>query len=621
MQKRLGFWLPWLTLAAILVYFAAQAVLTIQGLDGWYTRPPLWDQASHALDAIHFAEALRTFSLSKFFLQLHHSAMWPPVIPLLQTPFLLVFGENYVHVRNWIAWSSLPTLLLVAAVGWRSHRRFGLLVGAWAAALLAVSPMFLEFCLQEMFEVPGIGLSMLTLFCYLSFLQTENVRYWRATCLAGIVLFFAKFNYAVAFMLPIVVCEFFRLASFRRQIFMGLWCFVRDTRWRSPFTLFVLGYILFLFLVQLAGGLRFTLFGQNITLMRAFGNPVYLLIAVVFIRNLIVNRELLKRYALNIWRADEPLHSLLRFDVLPAAVWLLYPPFFSTFFIFMFSEKTRHSSFFSLETLTFYPGSWLSDYMRNPMLGVLTLGSLFGMLYFWKKLPLISRFLVGLATFNFLMTIFHPNYQNRYLLTTAPLLLLVSGLALAHVLEKLLQKQGSRFDPLVIRLAPFLALALLLAFPPQRDRLQAVFNQFSHEPEMEAVFAAVCREAAKVERNTFVGFSTYVAPASIALRCYQDIPSMRRSQMPTAIISHGFHGERSAQKILDSRRIDQIFVVDYSLYAIDVGRQQEPELIGPIRELLPQHPAYEAIPLLDQGQGGLKITLYRLKEKAELSGF
>lgn len=615
MQKRLGIWLPWLTLAALLVYFTAQAVFTIQGHDGWYTRPPLWDQASHALDAIHFAEALRTVDLQKFLVQLHNSGMWPPVIPLLQAPFLLLFGETYGQVRDWIAWSAVPTILMVAAVGWRSHRRFGLLVGAWAATLLAVSPMFLEFCQQEMLEVPGIFLCMVTLFCYLSFLQTSETRYWKATCLSGIILFFAKFNYAVAIMLPIVVCEFCRLPLFRWQIFSAVWAFVRGTRWRSPFSLFVLGYIFLLFLVEFSGGLHFTAFGRNVTIKRVFGNPIYILLGIILIRNLLFNRAQLKSYALHIWRADEPVRSLLRFDILPAAGWMLYPPFFTTFFIFMFSEKTRLSPFFSLETFTFYPGSWLNDYAPHPLLGIVTLGSVFALLFFWRKLPLISRFLLALTLFNFFMTVSHPNYQTRYLLTTAPLILLVSGLGLAHALEYGLQKWGSRLDPLLVRLAPVMALLLFLFFPPPKAYLQDVFNKFSHDEKMEEVFAQICREAAKVERNTFVGFSTYMAPASIALRCYQDIPSMRRSQMPTAIISHGFHGERSAEVILDSGRIDQYFEVDYSRYAIDVGRQQEPDLIGPMRKLLPEHKSYESFVLLDQGEGGLKITVYRHKSR------
>ncbi len=613
MRKQLGSWIPYLAVAALLVYFMTQSVLMLQSFEGWYTRPPLWDQASHVLDAIHFSQAFRTFSLQKFFVQLHNSSMWPPVIPLLQAPFLLIFGESFINVRNWIAWSSIPAVLMVAAVGWRSHRRFGLFVGAWAAALIAVSPMFLEFCLQEMMEVPGIMLSMLTLYFYLSFLQSNKPQHWRATCLSGIVLFFAKFNYAVAVMLPIVVCEFCRLASFRWQIFSAVWAFVRDTRWRSSFTIFVLAYVLFLFGVHLSGGLHFKLFGRNVTLVRAFGNPVYILLIILLVRNLIVNRPLIKYYAQSIWQADEPVRSLLRFVFLPAAAWMLYPPFFSTFFIFIFSEKTRHSSFFSMETLTFYPGAWLEVYAPHPLIGVFTLGSLFVLAYFWRKLPLATRFLLGMTLFNLFLTITHPNYQTRYLLTTAPLIFLVSGLAIAHGLEFLLLRSSSRVDAYLLRLAPLLTLAIFIGFPPPRGYLLDVFNKFSHETAMEAVFAAVCQEAAKVERNTFVGFSTFVAPASIALRCYQDIPEMRRSQMPTAIISHGFHGEKSAKAILESRRIEQYFVVDYSGYPIQVGREQEPHLIGPMRELLPQNPDYESFELLDQSPTGLKITVYRLK--------
>lgn len=600
--------LGWL-IAAVILYFLTQTILTIVGLDGWLTLPPLWDQASHALDAIHFSQAFRDLSPSKFLVQLHNSAMWPPVIPLLQAPFLMIFGENFGVVRSWVAWSAIPAVLSVFAVGVISHRRFGWLVGALGATLLAVSPYFLEFCLQEMMEVPGTFFFMLTLFFYIRYLNDGKARDWQLTCLSGIVLFFCKFNYAVMVMLPIMVCEFCYKPAFRAMIGQALGRFRRDVRWRSPFTIFVFAYIAFLVYVQKVG-IHFEIGGQRVMIERALGNPTYFLIALLIIRNAIVNRPLLKDYIREIWTADEPIRSFLRFCVLPALVWLSYPAFFTTFFIFMFSEKTRQSSFWSMETLTYYPGAFLERYSAHPLIGILTLAALVVLLAFWKKLPRVSRFLVAITTFNFLLTITHPNYQARYLLTTVPILFLLLGLAIAHGLEALTKTSGTRFDKVWNALAPLAAILLFLAFPPSREELQKALISYTHPEKVNEVFAAICDEVKNAETNTIVGFSNYIAPASIALECYKRYPDMPREQMPTTMTRFGFHGETSGRRIVESMRIKQFFIVDYSQVGFDVGRLQETYLLDEAKTALDTTGSYRGKLVIDQGEAGYRVQVY-----------
>lgn len=603
--------LGWL-IAAVILYFLAQTILTIVGLNGWMTLPPLWDQASHALDAIHFSQAFRTLSPSKFLVQLNNSAMWPPVIPLLQAPFLAIFGETFGVVRSWVAWSAIPAVLSVFVVGAISHRRFGWLVGAIGASLLAVSPYFLEFCLQEMMEVPGTFFCMITLFFYIRYLNGGKARDWKWTCLSGIILFFCKFNYAVMIMLPIMVCEFSTNRSFRAMIGNGLARFGRDVRWRSPFTIFVFAYVAFLLYVQKVG-IHFEAFGQKVMIERALGNPTYLLIALLIIRNAIVNRPLLKEYLRNIGTADEPFRSFLRFCVLPALVWLSYPVFFTTFFIFMFSENTRHSSFWSMETLTYYPGAFLEQYSVHPAIGVACLVALVGLLVCWKRLPRVTRFLVGIATFNFLLTMTHPNYQARYLLTTVPILFLLLGLASAHILEALTQKRSARLDLLFNGLAPGLAALVFLVFPVQRDTLQKALITYTHPESVNEVFAAICGEVKNAPSNTLIGFSNFMAPASIALECYKDFPDMARAQMPTTMTRFGFHGETSGRRIVESLKIKQFFIMDYSQLSFDVGRLQEAYLLEEAKAALAQADSYRGRVLIDQGEGGYRVLVYTEK--------
>lgn len=604
---------PWLfVLAMILSFFTIQTALLMMSLEGWTTRPPYWDQASHALDAIHFALALHRASFSQFLAQLNESAMWPPVVPLLQAPFLAVVGENFANVRTWIALCSTPAILMVFVTGVQSHRRFGLLVGGLAASLLSVAPGYLEFCMQEMLEIPGIMLSMLTVFFYLRRLDTGKQKYWYWTSLTGSLLFFTKFNYAILIMLPILVAEFFEQRSFRAQLGLALVSLLRDIRWRSPFMAFVLLYgLLLLYIAQV--GIRFELMGHHVLMERAFGNPIYLLVLFILIRNLIVNRPLLVRYGKAIWQADEPVRSLFRFNILPALLWLSYPSFFSTFFIFLFNEKTRKSSFFSMETLSFYPGALIRSYTPHSMIGTAVLLGLLVLILMWRKLPKTSRFVLGFTLFNVALTLTHPNYQERYLLTSVPMIFICAGLALAHSLEHVLRRFSSRWDGVVHILAVALALFILSVFAPERSFLQQNFSFNTQGPEMSAAFGAICDEAVQGQRSTVLGFSGTMAPASIALECYGRYPKMQRSQMPTNMTRHGFHGETSADVIVASQRIDKFFVIDSSQLGRSVGRLQEDAMLPKVIGVLASDTHYEEKLLLDQGAGGFRISVYGLK--------
>ncbi len=598
--------------AAILIYAVVRFVLVIYGLEGWATRPPLWDPASHALDGIFFALAFKHFSIHEFLVQLHNSAMWPPVIPLIEAPFQLIFGESYRVARAFTAWMTVPAVLMVFVAGCLTHRRFGVIVGTIAASLLVIAPHVQEYSLLEMLEIPGMFFCALTLFFYLRYLQYRKVRDWQLTCFTGIVLFFCKFNYAIVIMLPIVLCEFFSRREFRAMIGRALWRFARDVNWRGGFSKFVYCYLALLYYIHLRG-IHFEAFGRKVYVERVLGNPTYILLGILIARNLIVNRALLADYARNIWNAPEPMRSLLRFDILPGLVWLSYPVFFTTFFIFIGSESTRQKSFWSMETLTFYPGAIVNDYAPTPVIGGLVLGALILGLILFRRLPLVSRFIVGLAAFNLALNILHPNYQTRYLIITIFLVFLAAGVMAVHGLERLLQKKGSRYDRYILWLSPVIAAALVFGFPASRPFLEEKVRIDTGRESVTQVYAAICDEAAKSENNVVIGFSNFIAPASIALQCIQDHPEMRREQMPTTVTRVGFGPEKAVDVIVGSHKVDRFFVMDYSRIDFDVGRLQEPYLIDELKRLLPLDPGYEQAELVDQGQGGYRVWVFRKK--------
>ena len=141
----------------------------------------------------------------------------------------------------------------------------------------------------------------------------------------------------------------------------------------------------------------------------------------------------------------------------------------------------------------------MKSFTPHPIIGAAVLLSLVIMLRIWRKLPRASRFMLGLTLFNLALTITHPNYQERYLLTSVPMLLICFGLAIAHGLEHWLRKETARWDQAIFLLATGLAVACLSFFAPKRAFLHNRINSSS---------TSNCIHFKKQFRNFLIGYRT-----------------------------------------------------------------------------------------------------------------
>ncbi|RYZ84762.1 MAG: hypothetical protein EOP04_17370 [Proteobacteria bacterium] len=232
------------------------------------------------------------------------------------------------------------------------------------------------------------------------------------------------------------------------------------------------------------------------------------------------------------------------------------------------------------------------------------------MLLSFKRLPKISRFVALLALFNLFLTVIHPNYQIRYLMTFIPLLYLSAALAVAHVIEIVLMKVKGRLEIISALLSAPTLLLLCTFWTPSKSYLQEAFIRTSQSEASRVIFHAICQDSVQTEKNTVVGFSNYISPSSIALTCYEDFPQIRREQLPTAMGRLGFPNEKSGRAIVESGTIDRYFVIDYSRHGIDPGRLQENFLLEEIKVAL-KWSSYSQKLLIDQGEGGLSLTVFR----------
>ncbi|SMF64249.1 glycosyltransferase family 39 protein [Pseudobacteriovorax antillogorgiicola] len=603
-------WLFGALALGMVAYFGAQGALQMMSLDGWGERPAAWDQAVHALDAIHFAKAFQELDIHQFFLQIHNSALWPPVVPLLQSMYLLFTDLSIASARSSVALFSILAVIMIFFAGLRLDRKWGIGIGLLSAGALMVSPAFLDYSIQVMLEVPGIALTLLTFILYSRYLDREDPKYWNQAVISATVLFFAKFNYAIMIFLPMLACEFFRKASFRKPIADAVFYLVDHIRWKHPFSIFVYCYTAFLTYVHFVG-IRFELAGHIVMIEKVFGNPLYFLILTIIIRMLMFQRNELKHYWSKLWNAPDQLRPVFRYFILPAILWMSYPPFFSTFFIFLFSESTRKQSFFSSETLTFYPSSFINFYSATPLLGYLMVAGVLLTLFSWRKLPVKIKFLLGIVIFNLILVLSHPNYQERYLLTVAPFLFLTGAFGLSLLFHPLL-KFWSTGAPWVARIAGFASFAILvLQVGVNRDYLQKRFYFYTIEPSFKQFAEQICHHTYKAETNAIVGLSSFLNPAAIAMTCYDVHSDTKRRQLPTTMTRNGFHGYQDGGRVVASGKIGQYFVADYTNMKFDVGRKQEAYLLPGARQALPQSNLYQYIETIEHQDSGLTLAVYR----------
>ena len=138
------------------------------------SRLPLWDMAAHGHDGVRLAESLRQFDLVGFFIQVYGMSLWPPAFPILETPFLLVFGDDYWVPRLVVGVLGILVVPLMVLIGKELDARWGIATGLLAAAALLASPMHRLFSALIMLEVPGALLFLLAMLMALRSMRTRS---------------------------------------------------------------------------------------------------------------------------------------------------------------------------------------------------------------------------------------------------------------------------------------------------------------------------------------------------------------------------------------------------------------------------------------------------------------
>ena len=529
---------------------------------------PKWDEASHGLDTLAFAEAIKHFSIADFFGQVWLSDYWPPAFPLAAS--LIALPTDY-H------WSSLRLIVTGVACGCLcllylclrpfSRPSIGALAATVAAFFLASSPIFQTYGTLVMLEIPGIFVILLGLLCLRHYFASKNSKWLKAVAVVSGIIFFTKFNYFLMWFIPLTLFFMVENVSAVFDILIWLKKSVLKINRRSLFFYFVCSYAAILALIHFSGGYAGQVGPFYLELKEIWGNPIYILGFVVGVKCMITDWDGVKNFSLSVWDCPYPWQPFVRFTLFPILLWLVNPRFFANFLNSIINGSTRSSW---MQMLTFYPKALVYEYGTQPIYGILlgiALLSNITILFFLIKIRKVAEhrffvFVILLTSLNFMMVVVHPNYISRYLLTVYPLFCLQLGL--------LLQLIGVQLKSLPLRLiygfilvVSSIFLARNLTFELSSQAWALNLDRESGEIRTQALGEAICNLSIG-KKTSVIGYNASLSPDTVAWICKIGAPDRFLQDMPKTLTRFRLDPDRtSAEDVFKSPALERILWINY----------------------------------------------------------
>ena len=315
----------------VLLIFLVSLISTVM-LHSYLANPDaLWqdvqhDRNSHLAFALDLTQHMRDGNALGWLERVTQSTIWPPLHGVLLSLVLWATGEGHrlAILPSLVGWTGTVVLCGVLAQRLAGRNRVaGLLAGAVAIAFAVMSPAFRLLGTDVMLEGLGAALSAAVLLTWLHCAAAPaGEGRWRLLGLLLTLLFLEKYNYW-----SLVVAALLLSAAPGRA---GMWLHwariaVRTARparmARDPLLLAAATLLIAVVIVTVRGPTDLTVMGRNISLHPP-GNVLSLAYGLMLLRLALWWR---KNRILLLPVLGPAGAALLRWHVLPAAIWLLVP--------------------------------------------------------------------------------------------------------------------------------------------------------------------------------------------------------------------------------------------------------------------------------------------------------
>lgn len=596
-------------LATVLLLIAV-VVVTVHPLTelAWHARElPQWDMAKYGVSGLRLAQDLQRLDLVGFAAHLHELSVWPPVFPLLETPFFLVLGPEQRVARLLVVTLFISSLVAAFECGRRLEGGGGgvgglavggLAVGGLAVVALAASPYHQLFGTLVMLEIPGAFFQLLALGAYLRALAQGSERAWRWAAVAATLLFFCKYNYGLLWLVPVVLAEARRASGSWRELARSIVERLRRIDLRRPWTTFLLMALVGLLVLRLSGGFELEIAGQKVQ-ATSLGSPVYVLYLLFLLRWLRRPRENAQR--LRVWLSSlaPQGRSLVLAFVFPVGFWMLAPSHTKNFFNFL-ENRDSGLGFWSLESWLFYPRVFVEGFAPVPALGWLAL-VLAGVLV--ARLPWLDerrRVLALALVVTAVAAQLHPYKLPRFFFPVASLVWLAAAVVLVEGVRVL----ARRARGLSALLAPA-ACGLVLWAGVDLERLERGFAAHTVPSAVRPVADTLVETATSSPEVLLLGTWNLLSPPLVEWELRQRAPEAA-GRLHFVRASDGVEGVEEQLEALAPGGL----VVVIERTAQDDGFEAETSWLEPVRRTLPSDPRFERVWQRDFPTAGYRLEAY-----------
>jgi hypothetical protein len=379
---------------------------------------PHWDPAAHLLDGWIGYWSLRTMQPWTFFWNFREEGLWPPAYALWQVPFYFAVGPELTSGLT----ATLAAFALLGVAGalvlvLDSPKRDAAVVPVTLWLVLVVtSPYYLAYSAIGMMETFGAFAQTLVYLAWSVDRRRRGATSGRLFALSLTLLFFAKYNYLVLCVAPMLLHEFLGRtagASLARRIEQARSAL--RTAWTSPTIRVVALYLIALVILIRSGGFDVRVLGHEVSVHRV-GATGHIVLIAVGARILFLHRR--RRID---WQAllavDRRVRPLLIWFVLPVTVWLLspYPNHLRDFVDLLVNQPHGVEGLGS--SIGLYVQAFGRYFRGREELWVTA--ALFAVITVrFRRCTPLTRLLFVTAATGFVLSALHQNRQERFLFTT-----------------------------------------------------------------------------------------------------------------------------------------------------------------------------------------------------------